>query len=1222
MSPKAKAPSKSAEEKAAEKATKAREKQITDYLKAAKQGDLGKIETALASGVDIDHQNEKGQTAAHYAAAFGHRKLLQCLHAKGANFGLQTFDDHKFTPLSAAQFVGESDTAKLIEELLAGKVMDAIQDSDDDDDDDDDNGNSDDAGSRSGAGASASGQLVSVSDKGRRRRQMQPHEPPAPTPATGDGKPSATATPCLHRDLSGLIVEQSDHIDKSESDPRLYRWLRLSNEMQVMLVSDPQSDYAAAAMDVAVGSASDPDAFPGLAHFVEHMLFLGTQKYPSEDEYTTYLEQHGGESNAFTAHEGTHYYFDVQHHALGGALDRFAQFFVEPLFTEDATDRELKAVDSEFERNRQQDAWRVQQLTKASADPRHPWARFNAGNLATLGRGGGALRDALIDFYGAHYSANRMSLAVLGRESLEELAHLVVPLFSAVRNQAPPPLVWAHPPYPDACLRRHFRVVPVKDRSCLTLTWAIPPIRQQYLSKPFRYVSHVLGHEGQGSLLSLLKSKGWAEELVAGETQSHSDFATFVVTITLTDAGNGHVDEMLPLIFSCLAMLRNAAPPRWIFDEIGGVSRMRLRFCDTIEPAQAVLSLSQTLGQRVVLPKHALVASFLYDLWAPDEIETLLAQLTPDRAILFHISPVHASIATQVEPFYGTSYSVTAMSETLLAACRTPPSPVELRFPDPNVFVPTDFELVCDRMAPASPMIAAASETPMAGTAAPSVDGQLPTVLATALVARGKTMAPVLLCDRPNAEVWHKVDKTFRRPKTNFYVDVIAPTCYASPGEAILTAIVFRLISDDLTEYAYPAELAGLTYMVKRHTTGFYLVTEGHSHRLPLLFAKVLERVTAPSCDAKRFGVQREQELKSIRGWFRSQPKEHARYAAMHLLDRQRWHVLEYFDFAVDDPACSWHGLLEHQKKLVSQIRLAAFCHGNTDASTALKMVDDAVAALGGAALTPEQLPDPRCLQLPAGVNLILRTHPSLYTREHAQCLNDDETNSAVEVILQAEPDQSPATQIVELLCGILANHAFETLRTNEQLGYLVDLGVFHLHGVHGLRVQIQSAAYGPEYLEERIEAFLDTCTARLSALSSETFSNHRDALVKMRLEPPKTLRDESSLYWSEITNGTYDFHRDEAACRCMASLTKQDLVHYWEEFFAPAARKRRKLASHAYAPSRNLPPRCEQGVEGRRVVYIDGFQDALAFKSTLSPYPPPPRKDKGGVAPSPQELS
>ena len=95
-------------------------------------------------------------------------------------------------------------------------------------------------------------------------------------------------------------------------------------------------------MDVAVGHMVDPPALPGLAHFCEHMLFLGTEKYPDENEYSKYLSQHGGGSNAYTSGDHTNYYFDVSPAHLEGALDRFAQFFLAPLFTATATDREVR----------------------------------------------------------------------------------------------------------------------------------------------------------------------------------------------------------------------------------------------------------------------------------------------------------------------------------------------------------------------------------------------------------------------------------------------------------------------------------------------------------------------------------------------------------------------------------------------------------------------------------------------------------------------------------------------------------------------------------------------------------------------------------------------------------------------------------------------------------------------------------------------------------------
>jgi insulysin len=83
----------------------------------------------------------------------------------------------------------------------------------------------------------------------------------------------------------------------SALDTRDYRAITLANKLKVLLISDPDSEKAAAAMDVGVGHYSDPDSLPGLAHFCEHMLFLGTRDYPDEESYNKFLAEKGGYSN-------------------------------------------------------------------------------------------------------------------------------------------------------------------------------------------------------------------------------------------------------------------------------------------------------------------------------------------------------------------------------------------------------------------------------------------------------------------------------------------------------------------------------------------------------------------------------------------------------------------------------------------------------------------------------------------------------------------------------------------------------------------------------------------------------------------------------------------------------------------------------------------------------------------------------------------------------------
>ena len=96
----------------------------------------------------------------------------------------------------------------------------------------------------------------------------------------------------------------------------------------------------------------------GTAHFLEHLLFMGSEKYPYEDEYHEFMANNGGRSNAFTAMCDTNYHFEVSNEAFSQGLDRFAQFFISPLLGDSQTEREMNAVNSEYNMSLQHDGWR------------------------------------------------------------------------------------------------------------------------------------------------------------------------------------------------------------------------------------------------------------------------------------------------------------------------------------------------------------------------------------------------------------------------------------------------------------------------------------------------------------------------------------------------------------------------------------------------------------------------------------------------------------------------------------------------------------------------------------------------------------------------------------------------------------------------------------------------------------------------------------------------
>uniref|UniRef100_A0A915L512 Peptidase M16 N-terminal domain-containing protein n=1 Tax=Romanomermis culicivorax TaxID=13658 RepID=A0A915L512_ROMCU len=232
-----------------------------------------------------------------------------------------------------------------------------------------------------------------------------------------------------NQSLSKYVKRQIDDVVKSPEDKRLYRGYELANELLVLLISDPLTDKSAASLDVNVGYMCDPVKLPGLAHFCEHMLFMGTKKYPVENDYDNYLSNHGGSSNAYTTAEHTNFFFEVGPDHLDGAIDRFAQFFISPLFEKDAVEREVMAVDSEFQNYIQDDDDRLLQLERTLAKELHPFRKFDCGNRATLFENPRAKHnldplEELIKFYNQFYSSNLMRAVIIGKETLDQLAEM------------------------------------------------------------------------------------------------------------------------------------------------------------------------------------------------------------------------------------------------------------------------------------------------------------------------------------------------------------------------------------------------------------------------------------------------------------------------------------------------------------------------------------------------------------------------------------------------------------------------------------------------------------------------------------------------------------------------------------------------------------------------------------------------------------------------------
>ena len=202
-----------------------------------------------------------------------------------------------------------------------------------------------------------------------------------------------------------------------------------------------------------MGSLDNPDSQLGLAHYLEHMLFLGSASYPGAEDYQAFISRNGGRTNASTGYTSTTYMMEVDPPAFAEALHRMADTLARPLLNPVYADKERNAVNAEMESLKYSDRRRMAMLTLSTLNPAHPASRFSGGNLETLSdKPGSVLQEELIRFHRRHYRGNLMKAALYGPQSLDELETLARKELAAIPGDgaeipapaAPPEIGRAH----------------------------------------------------------------------------------------------------------------------------------------------------------------------------------------------------------------------------------------------------------------------------------------------------------------------------------------------------------------------------------------------------------------------------------------------------------------------------------------------------------------------------------------------------------------------------------------------------------------------------------------------------------------------------------------------------------------------------------------------------------------------------------------------------------
>ncbi|RXW22316.1 hypothetical protein EST38_g3526 [Candolleomyces aberdarensis] len=937
-------------------------------------------------------------------------------------------------------------------------------------------------------------------------------------------------------------------IQKSEQDDRDYRLIRLENGLHAMLIHDATADKAAASLDVAVGHLYDPPDMPGLAHFCEHLLFMGTEQFPKENEYSEYLSKNNGNSNAYTSTSNTNYYFHVATPALAGALERFASFFHSPLFSPSCTSRELNAVDSEHKKNHQMDMWRIFQLNKHLSKPGHVWSKFGSGNRDSLTKAardlkangilvenkpsrpvslqptptpsripspapstssavsdtdadGGAVgretRRRLVEWWSKEYCASRMRLCIIGKESLDELSSLASSLFSPIPNRGvdPLPMINDHPFGADE-KGTLVSVQTVMGFHALEISFPLEYQPPNYRSKPAGFLAHF--------------------NLARG-------FAMFKVTIHLTEDGFKNYRNVILAAFHYLALLRPSQFDSFHQHERVLLSSLRFRFSEKKRPDDYATWVSEHMTWPI--PPELLIAGpQLTWEWGNEGLEekTIRSYLESfrvngGRVVLMAKKEDHERVnpgtGWQTEPWYGTQYKVERWGQEFVEKADGPNPLPELYLPGPNEFVPSNLDVE---------------------------KREVKEIL----------KRPHLIRQTPLSTLWHKKDDRFWVPKANIMIDIRSPSVNKSARTSVLTRLYSDLVTDSLTEFSYDADLAGLSYSLFSHSTGLYITMSGYNDRMSVLVKDILGRIKNLTVDEQRLAALKEQAQREWRNFFLGQSYSLSDYYARYILTETQWTVEEKLK---ELPSVTGEDIRSYMKEFLSGVNLRMVVGGNIYKDEAIKIAEIAEEGLHPVESTKD-LTD-TAMSLPEGSDTIWA----------GPIVNPNQANSAITYYVHFGPVADQRLRVIgSLLVQVISEPAFNVLRTREQLGYVVSCTSWTLPGSSqkGMRIIVQSEKM-PSYLEERVEAFIDEMKEKITTMTDAEFQEQKDGLKRKWLEAEKNLKDEVSRFIAHVNSGQWDFLRNENDAKLLDTVTKDEMQSLFVTRVHPSSPSRSKLSVH-----------------------------------------------------------
>jgi insulysin len=345
--------------------------------------------------------------------------------------------------------------------------------------------------------------------------------------------------------------------------------------------------------------------------------------------------------------------------------------FSEPLFDLNYMNKEIEAVNSENEKNLNQDSWKEHQLLKHLADPSHPYNRFSTGNNVTLRNvDKNTLHKRLNNFYDKFYVPTNMRLVVLSNQNLDNLENSVAQYFSDIRldMQQKDSVQFDDirnnkKAYSKDELGKLIWYQKLAQSNSLDIVFILDEISSVQQSKPLDYIIYLLRHVGKGSLFNHLKTKKYATKMEVGLMATYKNFSEFAISISLTDEGMKNIQAILDASFNYIDLIKASKVNPKVFEEIHNMTQINFKFLEKNEKyGDYLASLAGNMFEYNY--NEILYGDYIHSGYNETIIRHYIDTLSSDNALILigsdsydnNTKALFENAAFEVEPWYGTKF--------------------------------------------------------------------------------------------------------------------------------------------------------------------------------------------------------------------------------------------------------------------------------------------------------------------------------------------------------------------------------------------------------------------------------------------------------------------------------------------------------------------------------------------------------------------------------------